>query len=66
VNGKDHARMRRVIDSNCALRRENRKLRATLARVEALCDEHDHAVVGHCWRAVEKIRAALIEGGGRG
>jgi hypothetical protein len=39
---------------------------AALARVEALCDEHDHAVVGHCWRAVEKIRAALIEGGGRG
>lgn len=35
MNGKDHARMRRVIDSNCALRRENKALRAKLAEVEA-------------------------------
>jgi hypothetical protein len=52
-------------DRDCAreaglvYQRQYHEVKATLARVEALCDEHDHAVVGHCWRAVEKIRAAI-------
>jgi hypothetical protein len=46
-------------DSMIAEWNAKRATLAKLARVEALCDEHDHAVVGHCWRAVEKIRAAL-------
>jgi hypothetical protein len=50
---------RKMAEAAEAYSRALYEAKAALARVEALCDEHDHAVVGHCWRAVEKIRAAI-------